>query len=313
MRKILITGGLGYIGSVLLKRLLLNEENTITVLDNLSNRQIGSVYDVGNKRVNFVNGDVRDEGLLKTLVNRHDVIIPLAAIVGAPACKKYPTEATDINHIQIKNIVHWICRDQMIIMPNTNSQYGSSKDIITENSPMKPLSKYAETKCLAEDEILQGGNGIALRLATVFGVSPRMRLDLLVNNFTYKAYTDGYLVLFESHFKRNYIHIEDVARTFEFMIDNYNHCKNQAFNVGLSSANLTKLELANAIKIRLPKLVIKEEEFTEDPDKRDYIVSNEKLEKLGWVPMWTIDNGIEQLLKAFSILKPYNDKQFTNL
>ena len=313
MRKILISGGLGYVGSVLLKRLLLNEDNTITVLDNLSNRQIGSIYDIGNRRVEFINGDVRDEALLKRLVGKHDIILPLAAIVGAPACKKYPEAATDINHIQIKNISDWACRDQMIIYPNTNSAYGSSKEIVTEESPMKPLSKYAETKCLAEGELMRGGNGIVLRLATVFGVSPRMRLDLLVNDFTYKAYADGYLVLFESHFKRNYIHIEDVARTFEFMIDNYKHCNNQAYNVGLSSANLTKLELANAIKVRLPKLVIKEEEFTEDPDKRDYIVSNSKLEKLGWIPSWTIDDGIQQLLKSYSILKPFRDKEFTNL
>lgn len=313
MKKILITGGLGYIGSVLIKRLLEHDDYYLTILDNLSNRQIGSIYDVGNKQVEFINGDVRDTNLLKKLVGKNDVIIPLAAIVGAPACKKYPEAAMDINYVQIRNIVDWACRDQMIIMPNTNSQYGSSKEIITEDSPMKPLSKYAETKCLAEDELMHGGNGIALRLATVFGVSPRMRLDLLVNDFTYKAYVDGYLVLFESSFKRNYIHIEDVASTFDFMIDTYKYCNNQAYNVGLSSANLSKLELANAIKVHIPKLVIKEEEFTEDPDKRDYIVSNAKLERLGWRPQWSLDDGIKQLLKAYSILKPFNDKQFTNL
>ena len=313
MRKILVTGGFGYIGSVLIKKLLKDSDNTVTVIDNLSYKQIGSAYDCSHPRLNVIIDDVRNEDMFKKQVESNDVIIPLAAIVGAPACKKYPEAATDINHIQIKNISDWACRDQMIIYPNTNSAYGSSKEIVTEESPMKPLSKYAETKCLAEGELMRGGNGIVLRLATVFGVSPRMRLDLLVNDFTYKAYADGYLVLFESHFKRNYIHIEDVARTFEFMIDNYKHCNNQAYNVGLSSANLTKLELANAIKVRLPKLVIKEEEFTEDPDKRDYIVSNSKLEKLGWIPSWTIDDGIQQLLKSYSILKPFRDKEFTNL
>lgn len=312
MRKILVTGGFGYIGSVLIKELLKDDYNIITILDNLLYNQTGSIFDLSNNRLTFINGDVRNEELLKKLVETNDVIIPLAAIVGAPACDKYKILASDINYIQIRNITEWICREQMLIYPNSNSAYGSSKEIITENSPQKPLSHYAQTKCLAEDEVLRT-NGIALRLATVFGLSPRLRMDLLVNDFTYKAYTDGYLVLFESNFKRNYIHIQDVANTFVFMIDNYFKCKGNAYNVGLSSANLNKRELAEIIKKYIPDFVIKEEEFRKDNDKRDYIVSNDKLESLGWKPTKSIDDGICELLKAYPLIKNFNNKNFTNL
>lgn len=312
MSKILVTGGFGYLGSVLIKRLLEDRSNTVTVLDNLSYTQIGSAYDCIDKNLNIIYGDVRDDYALKNIVKDHDVIIPLAAIVGAPACNKYKREASDINFIQIRNIAEVLTKDQKLIMPNTNSQYGSSKDIITEESPRKPLSHYADTKCAAEDTVLKAG-GIALRLATVFGLSPRMRMDLLVNDFTYKAYTDGYLVLFESHFKRNYIHIQDVANAFIFMIENYDRCKNNAYNVGLSDANLNKMELAQTIKKHIPNLVIKEEEFRKDIDQRNYIVSNEKIESLGWKPTKSIDDGIEEILKAIPMLKAFNDKNFTNL
>ena len=312
MRKILITGGFGYIGSVLVKKLLEDDYNQVTVLDNLSHRQIGSIFDLSNPRLELINGDVRNESILNNAVKFQDVIIPLAAIVGAPACDKYKEEATDINYVQIKNIADQLCRDQMLIMPNTNSQYGSSKEIITEESAQKPLSHYAETKCLAEGEILRVG-GIALRLATVFGLSPRMRMDLLVNDFTYKAYVDGYLVLFESQFKRNYIHIQDVASAFMFMIDNYSKCKGKVYNVGLSNANLNKRELAELIKKQLPNLVIQEAEFKTDADKRDYIVSNDKIRALGWRPEFSLEVGIHELLKAYPIIKNFNDRNFTNL
>jgi nucleoside-diphosphate-sugar epimerase len=313
MRKILITGALGFIGSVLVKKLLLDGYNSITVLDNIKYRQIGPIYDYDDPDITFVYGDVRDTKLLKTLVTHNDVIIPLAAIVGAPACDMFPDEATDVNHIQIKNIAEWLSREQMLIYPNSNSAYGTSKITVTEDSPRRPLSHYAKTKCFAEDEVLHGGNGVVLRLATVFGLSPRMRMDLLVNDFTYKAYTDGYLVLFESSFKRNYIHIQDVANTFIFMMDNYKKCNNKAFNVGLSNANLSKLELAQVIKKYLPELVIKDEEFKKDVDKRNYIVSNERLESMGWKPTKTVDDGIQELLKVCPIIKAHNDRNFTNL
>jgi nucleoside-diphosphate-sugar epimerase len=230
-----------------------------------------------------------------------------------PACKANPQLAIDINYLQVKRIIEVLRKDQKLILPNTNSQYGSSDNIITEESPFKPLSLYAETKCNAENDVLANSNGIVLRLATVFGVSPRMRQDLLVNDFVYKAVTDGYIVLFESHFKRNYIHVQDIARTFEFMILNYDKCNNQAFNVGLSSANLSKLELAEKIKNHVPNFVIKQDEFKEDFDKRNYIVSNEKIEKLGWNPEYDLDYGIQQLIEAYQLLITTNNRNFTNL
>jgi nucleoside-diphosphate-sugar epimerase len=237
----------------------------------------------------------------------------LAAIVGMPACKANPELTVQVNYEQIKNIVDVLEDSQQLIIPNTNSQYGSSDSIITEESPFKPLSLYAQTKCDAEDYVLKNGNGVVLRLATVFGVSPRMRQDLLVNDFVYKAVTDGYLVLFEAHFKRNYIHVQDIARTFQFMIDNYQTCKGEVYNVGLSSANLSKLELAERIKDYVPNLVIKQDEFKEDFDKRNYIVSNEKLEKLGWQPEFSLDYGIRQLTDAYQMTIIHNNINFTNL
>jgi nucleoside-diphosphate-sugar epimerase len=261
----------------------------------------------------FELGDVREKSLLQSMVSNHDVIIPLAAIVGMPACKHNPELSIAVNYSQIVDILEVLVETQKLILPNTNSQYGSSDKIITEESPFTPLSLYAKTKCDAEDAMLKKGNGVSLRLATVFGVSPRMRLDLLVNDFTYKSVTDGYLVLFESHFKRNYIHVQDIARTFEFIIKNYDSCKGQAFNVGLSTANLSKLELAEKIKTYIPSLVIKEDNFKEDFDKRNYIVSNEKLESLGWEPIYDLDYGIRQLIESYKLIVNKQNDNFTNL
>jgi nucleoside-diphosphate-sugar epimerase len=310
--KVLITGGAGYLGSTLAEHLL-NKGYAVTVLDNLLYKQLSLLHLFKNKNFKFVLGDVRHTDKLLEQVTAHDVIIPLAAIVGMPACKANPELAVDVNFKHIDNIVNVLKKDQKLIVPNTNSQYGSSTEIITEDSPFKPLSLYAQTKCDAEDSVLKKGSGVALRLATVFGVSPRMRQDLLVNDFVYKAVTDGYLVLFEAHFKRNYIHVQDIAQTFEFMIENYDKCKGQAYNVGLSTANLSKLELAEKIKTHLPNLVIKQDEFREDFDKRNYIVSNEKLEMLGWQPLYDLDYGIKQLIDAYQMIITHNNRNFTNL
>lgn len=312
MEKVLITGGSGYLGSTLTEHLL-NEGYQVTVLDNLMYKQVSLLHLFKRDGFKFVLGDVRDTELLLSLVKKHDVIIPLAAIVGMPACKANPDLTIAVNYQQIANILSVLTDSQKIILPNTNSQYGSSESIITEDSPFSPLSLYAETKCDAENALLKHGNGISLRLATVFGVSPRMRQDLLVNDFVYKSITDGYLVLFEAHFKRNYIHVQDIARTFQFMIENYKECNNQAFNVGLSSANLSKLELAQKIKEFVPELVIKQDEFKEDFDKRNYIVSNEKLESKGWKPLFNLDYGIPQLIEAYQVTRTYNNRHFTNL
>jgi nucleoside-diphosphate-sugar epimerase len=310
--KVLITGGAGYLGSNLTRHLL-EAGYAVTVLDNLMYDQVTLLHLFGNPKFQFELGDVRDKKLLQELVGLNDVIIPLAAIVGMPACKANPELTVAVNYQQVADIVEVLRDDQKLILPNTNSQYGSSDSIITEESPFNPLSLYAKTKCDAENIMLEKGNGVSLRLATVFGVSPRMRTDLLVNDFVYKSVVDGYLVLFEAHFKRNYIHVQDIARTFQFIIENYEKCKGHAFNVGLSTANLSKLELAEKIKSHIPSLVIKQDDFKEDFDKRNYIVSNEKLEALGWKPIYDLDYGIKQLISAYKIVINKNNQNFTNL
>lgn len=314
MNKVLITGGAGYLGSILTE-LLLKEGYKVTVLDNILYKQLSLNGFCYNKNFNLITDDVRNEQLLEKLVNENDIIIPLAAIVGMPACKANPQATIDINLNQIKNIIKFSKNDpsKKIILPNTNSQYGSSTEIITEDSPFKPLSLYAETKCDAEKALLDSGNGIALRLATVFGMSYRMRMDLLVNDLVYKSITDGYLVLFESHFIRNYIHIRDVANTFLFMIKRYNECNNSAYNVGLTSANCNKLELAETIKKYVPELVIVQNEFKKDFDQRNYKVSNAKLESLGWIANHSLDDGIQELLKGYKLITKFKNKDFTNL
>lgn len=314
MSKILITGGAGYLGSILTETLL-KEEHQIAVFDNLKYNQLSLSGFCANKNFKFLFGDVRDSKKLEELVNENEVIIPLAAIVGMSACKSKPQSAIDINLNQIKNIIKFSKNDshKKIIIPNTNSQYGSSTEIITEESPFKPLSLYAETKCDAEKALLDSGNGIALRLATVFGMSYRMRMDLLVNDLTYKSLTDGYLILFESHFIRNYIHVRDVAKTFSFMIRRYIECNNSAYNVGLTSANCNKLELSEIIKKYIPELVIVKNEFKKDLDQRNYRVSNEKLESLGWNADYSLDDGIRELITGYKMITKYRNKDFTNL
>jgi len=312
MKKVLITGGAGYIGSVL-TRTLLKEGYSVTVIDSLMYNQLSLLGECQNENFNLTVHNITDFEFLKEELKKYDIIIPLAAIVGAPACDENKELATKINFEQIKVIVDNLTENQKIIMPNTNSQYGSSKNIITEESPFNPLSHYAVTKCKAEDYVLEHSNGICLRLATVFGTSPRMRTDLLVNDFVYKSIVDGYLILFEPNFNRNYIHIQDIANTFLFCIEHYSSMKKDVYNVGLSDANLTKAELASAIKKQIPNLVIKEDDYKSDADQRNYIVSNEKLESCGWRPNHSIDEGIQELLKAYQIIIKYNNKNFTNL
>ena len=338
---ILITGGAGFIGSILVSKLFqaksryysvdrfaeLTDEDfnpeynpshlltfdKITVYDNLMYKQVCLTDFCYRKEFEFVQGDVRDWKKLKTYVEEADVIIPLAAIVGFPACEKDKDLAWAINHDHVARIATFI-KDtkKMIIYPNTNSGYGvGDKDFCTEESPLNPISVYGKSKVDAEKAVLSV-NGIALRLATVFGVSPRMRLDLLVNDFTYKAINDGYIVLFEKDFRRNYIHIQDVALTFIKMINEYNIHKGNAFNVGLSSANLSKWDLCQKIKEYIPKFSIQSDEINKDPDKRDYIVSNEKLEKTGWQPYYSLDDGIQELIKAYTIIQN-NNRKYTNL
>lgn len=309
---VLITGGAGYLGSVLAEVLLDNGYH-VTVFDNLMYKQTSLLHLCDNNRFSFVKGDVTNHKELLPQIINHNVIIPLAAIVGAPACDANKKLATDVNFGQIQFIVDNLRKDQKLLMPNTNSQYGSSENIITEESPFNPLSHYAITKCEAEEYIMDWGNGICLRLATVFGSSPRMRTDLLVNDFVYKTMTEGVLVLFQSHFKRNYIHVRDIAYTFLHCIENYGKLNGEVFNVGLSNANLNKKELAETIKKYFPDLVIIENEFSTDKDNRNYIVSNDKLESTGWKPLYTIENGINELISAYKMIITDNNKKYTNL
>ena len=312
MVKVLITGGAGYLGSALSEELI-KKGYKVTALDNLLYKQTSLLNLCYNKNFNFLHQDVTDLELLKDTIKDYDVIIPLAAIVGGPACDANKDLATKVNFEQIKCIVDNLRDDQKLIMPNTNSQYGSSTEVITEDSPFNPLSHYAVTKCDAEDYILNNGSGICLRLATVFGASSRMRTDLLVNDFVHKAIVDGYLILFQSHFNRNYIHVRDVANTFIFCIDNYEKMNNDVYNVGLSDANLNKKELALKVKKHFPNLVIKEDEFKSDFDNRNYIVSNDKLESFGWKPQYTLDDGIRELSDAYKMIIKHNNRSFTNL
>tara|TARA_Y100001970_G_C14063198_1_gene765296 strand:- start:149 stop:1087 length:939 start_codon:yes stop_codon:yes gene_type:complete len=301
--KILVTGGAGYIGSVFVPRLL-DKNFEVTVIDNFMFKQ-DSLLDVcHHPMLKILVDDVRNEALLKKEVLKSDIIIPLAAIVGAPACEKDKLLATSLNQTQIENIANWLSTDQMLLYPVTNSGYGIGADGVycTEETPLNPISHYGITKVSAEKTLLEMGNAVTFRLATVFGASPRMRMDLLVNDFVYRAFNDQFIVLFESHFKRNYIHIRDISSVFIHAINNYNSMKGEAYNVGLSNANLSKMELCKKIKNHIPDFHIFESEIAEDPDKRDYIVSNEKIEKTGWEPNYNLDDGIKELIKAYSYL-----------
>lgn len=302
--RILVTGGAGYIGSVLTPELLA-QGHEVTVLDNFLFEQNSLLDCCRYPKFSVVRGDCRDPELLKPLVGRADLIIPLAALVGAPMCDADRVGASSTNLGAIQTLCELAGKEQWIIMPVTNSGYGiGEKDkFCTEESPLRPISLYGTTKVEAEARVLQRENSMSFRLATVFGVSPRMRVDLLVNDFVYRAVKDRAVVIFEGHFKRNYIHIRDVARLFLHAIGNFQAMKGRPYNAGLEEANLSKLELCALIKKHLPKFVYLEAPIGEDPDKRDYIVSNARLLSTGFKTEWTLDSGIAELIKAYTILK----------
>ena len=309
--KILITGGAGYIGSVLTP-FLLSKKYQVTVIDNFLFNQ-NSLLDVAvNQNLTVYDSNVNNQTLLKKLISKNDIIIPLAAIVGAPACDKNKKLAKEINLDQLKFINKNLSKKQKIIFPVSNSGYGVGKKNIfcDEKSPLNPISLYGKLKVEAEKILLDRGNCITFRLATVFGSSPRMRIDLLVNDFVHRAVKDGFIVLFEPHFKRNYIHVRDVANAFTHGLSNFDSMKNQIFNVGDTNANLSKKELCIKIKKYLNKLTIIESEFAEDPDKRDYIVSNTKLEKTGWKRKYSLDYGIKELINLYSWMKTTNTRNY---
>jgi nucleoside-diphosphate-sugar epimerase len=308
---ILITGGAGYIGSVLASRLLSLDYN-ITVYDNFLYDQSSLNHLCNKNNLSIVKGDVRDNSKILSILPKFDVIIPLAALVGAPICKFDPVGARTINHGSIELILKNISKNQIILMPTTNSAYGTGdkNNFCDEKSKLNPISQYAIDKVDIENKLMEHKNSISFRLATVFGMSPRMRVDLLVNDFVYRAVRDGFIVLFESHFKRNFIHVQDVCDVFIFSLKNFDSMKNQIYNVGLSDANLSKKELCKIIQKKIKNFVFFEEELQKDPDQRNYIVSNKKIEKLGFKPKISIEHGIEELIKGFSFLKV---QKYTNI
>ncbi len=301
--RILITGGAGYIGSVLTAALL-GRGWHVTVLDGFADGRPYLAACCADPNFAPVRGDARDMRIMKELAADADVVLPLAALVGAPLCARDEIGATSLNRDAVVNVLKLLSADQRVIYPTSNSGYGigEANAYCTEDTPLRPVSLYGRTKVDAETAVLDAGR-ISLRLATVFGMSPRMRLDLLVNDFTWRAVNDRAVVLFEAHFRRNYIHVRDVAKAFIHALDNYQTMKGEPFNVGLSEANLTKSELCERIARVVPGFVYLEAPIGEDPDKRDYIVSNEKLERTGWRPDWGIDAGIKELVKGFQMMR----------
>jgi nucleoside-diphosphate-sugar epimerase len=297
---VLVTGGAGYLGSVLCERLLAAGYR-VTTVDDMMYQQRSLLHLCADRHFDFVSGDARDKELMRRLVREADVLIPLAAIVGAPACDRDPLLARSVNLEAVRLLNGLRSPQQMVIYPTTNSGYGTqSGDLFcTEDTPLEPISLYGQTKSQAEAGLLETPNVITLRLATVFGTSPRMRLDLLVNHFVYAAVTDGYIVIFEKDFKRNYIHIRDVADCFVHCIENFKRMAERPYNVGLDAANLSKEELALRIKEYVPNFYVHFAQVGSDPDKRNYIVSNQRLREAGFEARRSLDDGIRELLKGY--------------
>ena len=301
MKKVLVTGGAGYIGSKLVTKLLeLNYK--VTVIDSLkfSSKSLNHLFN--NNNLIFIKGDVRNKKLMKKLVKNNEFIVPLAALVGAPLCEKNKKEAINVNLDSIKTLVKNVTRKNKIIYLTTNSGYGvgEKNKYCDENSPLNPISLYGRTKVNAENYVMKCKNAIGFRLATVFGYSYRMRTDLLVNNFVFKSVNQKKLTLFEPHFRRNYIHVNDVVDGIIYSIKNFNRLKSNIYNLGLSSANLTKLMLALRIKRQIKSLKITIIKNRKDPDQRDYYVSNKKIEKKGFKANTSIDKGIKELINVFT-------------
>ena len=301
---ILVTGGAGYLGSTLVPELL-KEGHSVTVLDNFMFKQNSLAHCCHYSNFNVVRGDIRVENTIKPLMAKADIIIPLAALVGAPICARDPIGATTTNHDAIALMLSLLSKEQRVLMPTTNSAYGTGDEnnFCTEESPLRPISQYAIEKVAIEKELMQHQNAISFRLATVFGMSPRMRTDLLVNDFTYRAVVDRFVVLFESHFKRNYIHVRDVMRVFMHGIEHFDAMRGEIYNVGLSDANVSKFELCEAIHKHVPDFVYIEAPVGKDPDQRNYVVSNAKIEATGFHPQHSLDLGIRDLVKGYTMIR----------
>lgn len=309
---VLITGGAGYLGSVLTRELLARrsgyiplQEHKVTVIDNFRHNDNSLAECCVDTEFDVVKGDARDMRVMEPLVKKADLIIPLAAIVGFPSCAADQQAATSTNLHAVADLMGLLSPQQLVIFPNTNSGYGTTKPgwECTEDTELNPITLYGRTKAQAERVVLERENSIALRFATLFGASPRMRIDLLVNDFTYRAIYDRAVLVFEGHFRRNYLHVRDAAAAFVHCADKFESMRGQAFNAGLSSANLTKLELCEVIKKYVPHFVYVESASGEDPDKRDYQISNAKIEATGWKAWRAVDAGIVELCKLFCTLK----------
>jgi nucleoside-diphosphate-sugar epimerase len=308
---ILVTGGAGYLGSVLVPTLL-KEGHQVTVVDNFMYAQTSLLDCCHDSKLTIIRGDTRDKALMAQLMSKVEAVFPLACLTGAPLCARDPQGAEAVILDTVKMIINLRGKSQIVIYPTTNSGYGIGEKGIhcTEETPLRPVSLYGKLKVAAEEALLNAGNTITLRLATAFGISPRMRLDLLVNDFVYRAVNDRFVVLFEAHFKRNYIHVLDVARAFVHSLNHFDKMKNEPYNVGLSGANLSKLELCEEIKKHVPEFCFIESEIGEDPDKRDYIVSNAKIEKTGFKQHVSLSDGIQELIKGYQIIRR---NQYTNI
>ena len=301
---ILVTGGAGYLGSIMVPDLL-NAGHKVTVLDNFMFQQASLNHVCNNPNFSIVKGDIRIESVMAPLLKKADIVIPLAALVGAPLCNLDPVGATTINHDAITLMIKLLSKQQIVLMPTTNSAYGTGDEnnFCTEESPLRPISQYAIEKVGIEKELMQRENAISFRLATVFGMSPRMRIDLLVNDFTYRAVTDKFVVLFESYFKRNYIHVRDVSRAFQHAIANFDKMKGQIYNVGLTEANVSKKELCQVIQRHVPDFKFIDAPIGKDPDQRNYVVSNAKIEATGYQTSVSLDQGISELIKGYCMIK----------
>ena len=302
--KILVTGGAGYLGSTMVPELLA-AGHEVTVLDNFMFRQGSLNHVCHHPKFGVVKGDIRIESILLPLLKKADAVIPLAALVGAPLCNQDPVGATTTNRDAILMMLKHLSRSQRVLMPTTNSAYGTGdqNNFCTEESPLRPISRYAIEKVEIEKHLMEHPGAISFRLATVFGMSPRMRIDLLVNDFTYRAVHDRFVVLFESSFKRNYIHVRDVSRAFQHGLANFERMKGQIYNVGLSDANVSKRELCEAIRRHVPEFVFLEAPVGKDPDQRNYIVSNAKIEATGFKQMYSLDFGIQELIKGYTMIR----------
>ncbi len=301
---ILVTGGAGYLGSTLVP-MLLAQGHRVTVVDNFMFRQASLNQLCHDPNFDVVRGDIRSEDTMRPLLKAADVIIPLAAYVGAPLCSADPVGAQTVNHDAILMMLKGLSKEQAVLMPTTNSAYGTGDEnnFCTEESPLRPISKYAIDKVEVEKKLMERENSISFRLATVFGMSPRMRLDLLVNDFAWRAVNDRFIVLFEGHFKRNYIHVRDVARAFLHGLARFDSMRGEIFNVGMSDANLSKIELCQALKRNLPDFYFVEANVGKDPDQRNYIVSNAKIEATGYKPQVGIDEGVRELIKGYRMIR----------